>query len=78
MSRFFPDHSINWIHLDARHDREYLSQDINAWLPKVAHGGWLSGDDYDEQDWPEVVETVYALLPQAQPWCTFQWRLLVD
>ena len=76
-STFFPDHSIDWVHLDARHDREHLSQDINAWLPKVKPGGWLSGDDFDAQDWPEVVETVNTLLPRAQPWCTCQWRLLV-
>ncbi|MEI6622580.1 MAG: class I SAM-dependent methyltransferase [Actinomycetes bacterium] len=76
-STFFPDQSLDWVHLDANHDREHLGLDIGAWLPKVKPGGWLSGDDYDTGDWPQVVETVNDLLPQAQPWCTCQWRLLL-
>lgn len=31
------------------------SSDIAAWAPKVASGGWLSGDDYDAHQWPGVV-----------------------
>jgi hypothetical protein len=74
---FFADSSLQWVHLDASHDRAHLSRDIQAWLPKIADGGWLSGDDYDSNDWPQVVETVNALLPDARPWRTCQWRLLV-
>ena len=73
-STFFPDGSIDWVHLDARHDREHVTADIAAWLPKVKVGGWLSGDDYDEVKWPEVVSTVRDLLPGAHPWSTCQWR----
>lgn len=73
----FADHSFDWVHLDARHDREHLALDIEAWLPKVRSGGWLSGDDYDPRDWPSVVETVTDLLPQARPWRDCQWRLQV-
>jgi hypothetical protein len=76
-SRFFADHSIAWVHLDARHDREHLIADIRAWLPKVRSGGWLSGDDYDEVKWPEVVATVRETLPEAMPWSVKQWRLVV-
>ena len=64
-SAFFPDKSIDWVHLDARHDREHVEADIAAWLPKVKADGWLSGDDYDEIKWPEVVSTVNELLPTA-------------
>jgi hypothetical protein len=77
-SHFFPDRSIAWVHLDARHDREHLSADIAAWLPKVQRGGWLSGDDYDKVRWPEVYQTVRELLPGAQHWSDRQWRWLVD
>lgn len=73
-STFFEDGSIAWVHLDARHDREGLQADIAAWLPKVAPGGWLSGDDYDDVKWPDVVRTVTDLLPDAQPWSVNQWR----
>jgi predicted O-methyltransferase YrrM len=47
-SRLFGDNSLDWVHLDARHDYESLKADIQAWLPKLKRGGWLSGDDYDE------------------------------
>ena len=39
-----------------------------------ARDGWLSGDDYDEIKWPEVVSAVNEVLPDARPWSTSQWR----
>jgi hypothetical protein len=76
-SSFFADGSVEWVHLDARHDYEHVKADIAAWLPKVRPGGWLSGDDYDPIKWPEVVKAVGEVLPGAQPWSTNQWRWTV-
>lgn len=76
-SRLFTDASIDWVHLDARHDYASLQADIQAWLPKVKPGGWLSGDDYDEIKWPEVVKAVGDLLTGAEAWSTQQWRWIV-
>ena len=76
-SGYFSDRSIDWVHLDARHDREYVQADITAWLPKIKADGWLSGDDYDEIKWPEVVRAVHELLPGAEPWSTNQWRWIL-
>jgi len=76
-SRFFADGSIDWVHLDARHDFDGLTADILAWRPKIRAGGWLSGDDYDEVKWPDVVRAVTEVLPDARPWSTQQWRLVV-
>jgi hypothetical protein len=73
-STFFADRSLDWVHLDARHDRAHVTADITAWLPKIKSDGWLSGDDYDEVKWPEVVNAVTALLPEARPWSINQWR----
>jgi len=73
-SRLFGDASLDWVHLDARHDYTSVKNDIEAWLPKVKPGGWLSGDDYDNIKWPEVVKAVRDLLPGAKPWSTQQWR----
>lgn len=73
-STFFHDRSIDWVHLDARHDREHLTADIRAWLPKVKKGGWLSGDDYNDVKWPDVVRTIKDVLPGAQAWSVDQWR----
>ena len=77
-SRLFADASIDWVHLDARHDYASLKADIQAWLPKVKLGGWLSGDDYDELKWPEVVKAVGELLPGAGPWSNQQWRWIIN
>ena len=76
-SRLFSDASVDWVHLDAGHDYASLDADIQAWLPKVKIGGWLSGDDYDEVKWPEVVKAVNELLPGAESWSTHQWRMVV-
>jgi hypothetical protein len=76
-SRLFGDAAVDWVHLDARHDYASLKADIQAWLPKVRPGGWLSGDDYDQIKWPDVVKVVGDLLPGAQPWSTQQWRWIV-
>ena len=77
-ARLFGDASLEWVHLDARHDYASVKADIEAWLPKVKAGGWLSGDDYDEQKWPEVVKAVSEALPGASSWSTQQWRLIVE
>lgn len=74
----FADGSLDWVHLDARHDYAGVQADIAAWLPKVRSGGWLSGDDHDPVKWPEVVGAVRDRLPGASLWSTGQWRLIVD
>ena len=76
-SKLFADHSLEWVHLDARHDYASVKADIEAWLPKIKSGGWLSGDDYDEQKWPQVVKAVGDLLPGAKLWSNQQWRWIV-
>jgi hypothetical protein len=77
-STFFADRSIDWVHLDARHDFKHVQADIRAWLPKVKAGGWLSGDDYDEIKWPEVVTAIRELVPAARQWSSQQWRWVVS
>jgi len=34
-SSLFADCSIDWVHLDARHDHVSVQNDITAWLPKL-------------------------------------------
>ncbi|HKG61482.1 MAG TPA: class I SAM-dependent methyltransferase [Pyrinomonadaceae bacterium] len=77
-ARLFSDSSLDWVHLDARHDYASVKADIEAWLPKVKAGGWLSGDDYDEQKWPEVVKAVADALPRVSLWSNQQWRLVIE
>lgn len=77
-STLFTDASLEWVHLDARHDYASVRSDIASWLPKIKPGGWLSGDDYDEEKWPDVVRAVREGLPGATPWSTRQWRYIVE
>lgn len=77
-SRLFGDASVEWVHLNACHDYVSVKADIQAWLPKVKPGGWLSGDDYDEVKWPDVVRAVGESLPGAQAWSVQQWRWVVE
>ena len=76
-AQLFADRSLEWVHLDARHDYDSVVADIAAWVPKVRKGGWLSGDDYDPVKWPGVVAAMTELLPDATQWLTAQWRHVV-
>jgi hypothetical protein len=41
-----PDESLDFVYIDANHSEPYVSQDINAWTPKVRKGGIVAGHDY--------------------------------
>ena len=71
------DASLDWVHLDARHDYAHVKADIAAWRPKIRPGGWLSGDDFDAAKWPGLVRAVRESCPDAEPWSTAQWRSVV-
>jgi Methyltransferase domain len=73
-AKLFPDRSLSWVHIDARHDYDSVSADIAAWEPKVRDGGWLSGDDFNADWWPGVVDAVRDALPGATAWWSTQWR----
>jgi hypothetical protein len=77
-AQLFPDASLDWVHLDARHDYASVKADIEAWRRKIKPGGWLSGDDYNEEKWPGVVKAVRELLPRAEVWSEQQWRGIVE
>jgi len=42
----FPDHYFDWVYIDGNHDYEFVKKDLEAFLPKVKEGGFLTGDDY--------------------------------
>ena len=63
-SKLFPDHSLDFVFIDAAHGYEFVKEDIEAWLPKVKQGGLIAGDDY--QTWPGVKQAVDELLPDAE------------
>lgn len=40
------DKSIDFIYIDARHEYEYVMEDIKVWLPKLKDSGWMGGHDF--------------------------------
>lgn len=43
----FADGSVNLVYIDAAHDLESVTADIDAWWPKLDGYGIMMGDDYD-------------------------------
>lgn len=48
-----PHHSLDLVYLDARHDRESVARDLDAWTDKVRPGGVIAGHDYLDGVLPE-------------------------
>lgn len=51
----FEDRSVDFIFIDAGHDKNSVAADIKAWTPKLKPGGVIAGDDIN---WPGVMEAV--------------------
>lgn len=45
-ARDFPNDSLDFIYLDARHDYDGVKEDIIAWWPKLKMGGVFAGHDF--------------------------------
>lgn len=48
----FEDQSLDFVFLDADHNYEAVKGDIKAWMPKIKDGGWISGHDYANENFP--------------------------
>jgi hypothetical protein len=42
----FEDNSIDFVFIDARHEYEFVMEDIKCWYPKLRSGGIMAGHDY--------------------------------
>jgi len=42
----FADASLDWVIIDDDHNYEFAKASVQAWLPKVKPGGFISGDDH--------------------------------
>jgi len=58
----FKNNSCDVIFIDMNHSYESVKEDISIWLPKVKHGGYLAGHDYNHAGWPGVVRAVDEIL----------------
>jgi FkbM family methyltransferase len=41
-----PRHTLDFAYIDARHDRESVLEDLDAWYDKIRPGGIIAGHDY--------------------------------
>jgi len=44
--RVVRDGSLDFVFIDAAHEREFVTDDLEGWTPKVRSGGIVSGHDY--------------------------------
>merc|ERR1711879_218314 len=47
-ARKFEDASLDFVYLDARHDRQSVLLDLQTYWPKIRIGGVFAGHDYTE------------------------------
>ncbi len=63
----FEDNSLDFIYVDGyAHTGQLGGETIAQWYPKLKVGGVLSGDDYDQERWPLVVEAVNFMAKQIE------------
>ena len=73
--------SIDFVYVDAMHDKESVLADLAAWAPKVRKRGWIGGHDYLPQNvgWSQVMVAVDELfggrLPEVFPDSSWLRRL---
>jgi len=51
-------YTAQFIYIDASHDEEDVTRDMNNYWQLLEVGGIMCGDDYDERFWPGVVNAV--------------------
>jgi len=49
-AKLYPDEFFDYVYIDANHEPEYVTADMEAWYPKVKYGGMLSGHDWWAKD----------------------------
>lgn len=45
-AKLFQDESLDFVYIDAGHDKQSVLRDLEAWYPKIRSGGLFIGDDY--------------------------------
>jgi len=73
-STFLADESFDLVFIDADHSYEAVKADIQAWTPKVKHGGILCGHDYSasheglKQAVDELLKPKVKVMPHGSIW----------
>lgn len=84
----FENESLDFVYLDANHNREHFEQDIQRWYGKVRQGGVFAGHDWNG-DWLDHVQPVvrafcekinrpaYIVLGDAASWYMIKGESLI-
>jgi hypothetical protein len=72
-AKTLPDASLDIVYIDGNHTFEAVTEDLEAWTPKVKRGGLISGHDYrafTNKPTIHVIEAVQAFVRRHQiaPW----------
>ncbi len=72
-----PDHSLDFVFIDADHSYEGCKADIQAWLPKLKPNGFISGHDYDHPEYPHfgVKRAVDEIFGVPETGANYTWRV---
>ncbi len=73
MAERIPDESLGFLYLDAAHDYQNVLNDLEAYVPKVAHGGIVAGHDFDNPAYG-VKDAVIVFCKQHG----YRWTLIPD
>lgn len=61
----FENGSLDFVFIDANHDFEHVTEDLNAWAPKVRQGGLVCGHDYIKGNG----EFKFGVIEAVNNWC---------
>lgn len=54
----FDDLSLSAVYIDSKHTFDAVRETAERWWPKIKHGGFLCGHDYNEKSWMGVKKAV--------------------
>ncbi len=59
---------LDWVYIDALHDYENVTADLNAWAPLIRSGGALCGHDYIQHPTGSDTVTVFNVIQAVTDW----------
>lgn len=60
------DKSLDFVYIDAAHDYDSVLADVHLWRKKVKKNGYMIGDDFNEETFPDVVKAVKKAIGRAK------------
>jgi len=73
--KHFKDNYFDWIYIDARHDYNSVSQDINNFVSKIKQNGLMVHNDYILYDW--ISKKLYGTMHAINEFCIEKdWEII--